>query len=92
MTLPKNGCGPVLRQEKLLVKRHIRGNLVDLPTTACWSVSFLLRSLGPGLVLLLLVLLFLFRQLLLFAFFLVLLATLVSHACSFSAIMTRHGE
>jgi hypothetical protein len=56
------------------------------------SVSFLLRSLWPGLVLLLLLLLFLFRQLLLFVFVLVLLATVVSHACSFSAIMTRHGE
>jgi hypothetical protein len=39
-----------------------------------------------------LLLLFLFRQLLLFVFFLVLLATLVSHACSFSTIMTRHAE
>jgi hypothetical protein len=56
------------------------------------SVSFLLRSLWPGLVLLLLRLLFLFRQLLLFVFFLVFLATLVSHACSFSAIMTLDGE
>jgi hypothetical protein len=28
----------------------------------------------------------------LLAFFLVFLATLVSHACSFSAIMTRDGE
>jgi hypothetical protein len=56
------------------------------------SVNFLLRSLWPGLVLLLLLLLFLFRQLLLFVLFLVLLATLVSHASSFSAIMTRHGE
>ena len=56
------------------------------------TVRSLLRSFWPGLVLLLLLLLFLFRQLLLFVFFLVLLATLVSHACSFSAIMTRHGE
>jgi hypothetical protein len=56
------------------------------------SVSFLLRSFWPGLVLLLLLLLFLFRQLLLFVLFLVLLATLVSHASSLSAIMTRHGE
>jgi hypothetical protein len=56
------------------------------------SVNFLLRSLWPGLVLLLLILLFLFRQLLLLVLFLVLLATLVSHASSFSAIMTRHGE
>jgi hypothetical protein len=56
------------------------------------SVNFLLRSLWPGLVLPLLLLLFLFRQLLLFVLFLVLLATLVSHASSFSAIMTRHGE
>ena len=43
---------------------------------------FLLRSPWPRLVLLLLFLLFLFRQLLLLAFFLVFLATLVSHACS----------
>ena len=57
------------------------------------AASFLLRSPWPGgLVLLLLLLLFLFRHLLLLAFFLVLLATLVSHACSFSAIMTRDGE
>jgi hypothetical protein len=46
-------------------------------------VNFLLRSLWPGLVLLLLLPLFLFRQLLLFVLFLVLLATLVSHASSF---------
>jgi hypothetical protein len=39
-----------------------------------------------------LLLLFLFRHLLLFVLFLVLLATFVSHACSFSAIMTRHDE
>jgi hypothetical protein len=56
------------------------------------SVNFLLRSLWPGLVLLLLLLLFLFRQLLLFVLFLVLLATLVSHASSFSAIMARDRE
>jgi hypothetical protein len=57
------------------------------------SVNFLLRSLWPGLVLLLLLLLFLFRQLLLVGvLFLVLLTTPVSHASSFSAIMTRHGE
>ena len=56
------------------------------------ACSFLLRSPWPGLVLLLLILLFLFRQLLLLAFFLVFLATLVSHASSFSAIMTRDGE
>jgi hypothetical protein len=37
-------------------------------------------------------LLFLFLQLLLLAFFLVFLATFVSHACSFFAIMTRDGE
>jgi hypothetical protein len=37
-------------------------------------------------------LLFLFLHLLLLAFFLVFLATFVSHACSFSAIMTRDGE
>jgi hypothetical protein len=54
--------------------------------------SFLLRSPWPGFVLLLLLLLFLFRHLLLLAFFLVFLATLVSHACSFSAIMTRDAE
>jgi hypothetical protein len=36
-------------------------------------------------------LLFLFRQLLLFVFFLVFLATLVAHACSCSAVMTRDG-
>jgi hypothetical protein len=54
--------------------------------------GFLLRSPWPGLVLLLLLLLFLFRHLLLFAFFLVFLATLISHACSSSAIMTRDGE
>jgi hypothetical protein len=56
------------------------------------SVHFLLWSLWPGLVLPLLLLLFLFRQLLLFVLFFVLLATLVSHASSFSAIVTRHGE
>ena len=56
------------------------------------SVNFLLRSLWPGLFLFLLLFMFLFRQLLLFVLFLVLLATLVSHASSFSAIMTRHGE
>jgi len=37
-------------------------------------------------------LLFLFRHLLLLAFFLVFLATFVSHACSFSAIVAGHGE
>jgi len=56
------------------------------------SVNFLLRSFWPGLVLLLLLLLLLFRQVLLFVLFLVLLATLVSHAASFSAIMTRRGD
>jgi hypothetical protein len=49
---------------------------------------FLLRSPWPSLVVLILLLLFLFRQLLLLVFFLVFLATLVSHACSFSTIMT----
>jgi hypothetical protein len=39
--------------------------------------------LGRGFVLLLLLLLFVFRQLLLLVLFLVFLATLVSHACSF---------
>jgi uncharacterized protein (DUF58 family) len=47
---------------------------------------FLLPSPWPRLVLLLLLLLFLLRQLLLLVFFLVLLATLVTHARSFSAI------
>jgi hypothetical protein len=56
------------------------------------SVKFLLRRPWPWLVLLLLLLLFLFRQLLLFVLFLVFLAALVSHACSYSAIMTRNGE
>jgi hypothetical protein len=36
--------------------------------------------------------LFLFLHLLLLDFFLVLLATLISHACSFSPIMTLDGE
>jgi hypothetical protein len=36
--------------------------------------------------------LFLFLHLLLLAFFFVFLATFVSQACSFSAIMTRDGE
>jgi hypothetical protein len=36
--------------------------------------------------------LFLFLQLLLLAFFLVLLATFVSHTCSLFAIMTRNSE
>ena len=44
------------------------------------------------LILLPLFLLFLFLHLLLLAFFLVFLATLVSHACSFFAIMARDGE
>jgi hypothetical protein len=52
----------------------------------------LLRSPWPGLALLPLFLLFLFLHLLLLDLFLVLLATLVSHACSFSAIMARDGE
>jgi len=47
--------------------------------------GFLLRNLWPGLVLLPLFLLFLFLDLLLLVLFLVLLATLVSHTCSFSA-------
>ena len=49
-------------------------------------MNFLLQSLWPGLVLLLLRLLFLFRQLLLLLFFLVFLATLVSHARSFQPL------
>src|SRR5580704_4977928 len=44
---------------------------------------FLLRLLGWGFVVLLLRLLFVFRHLLLLVLFLVFLATLVSHACSF---------
>ena len=56
-----------------------------------WT-SFLLRSPWPGLVLLPLCLFFLFLHLLLLAFFLVFLATFVSHACSLSAIMTRDRE
>jgi hypothetical protein len=53
------------------------------------SPTFLLRSLWSSLVLFLLLFFFLFPQLLLFVLFLVLLATLVSHACSFSAIMPQ---
>jgi hypothetical protein len=52
----------------------------------------LLRSPWPGLVLLPLFLLFLFLHLLLLAFFLVFLATLVSHARSCSVSMIRNGE
>ena len=44
------------------------------------------------LILLPLFLLFLFLHLLLLAFFLVFLATFVSHACSLFAMMTRDGE
>lgn len=47
----------------------------------------LLRLPGRGFVVLLLLLLFVFRHLLLLVLFLVFLATLVSHACSFSAIV-----
>jgi len=46
----------------------------------------------PDFVLPPLLLLFLFLYLLLFVLFFVFLATLVSHACSLSAIMTRGGE
>jgi hypothetical protein len=53
------------------------------------GTSLLLRSPWPGLVLLSLCLLFLLRHLLLLSFFLVFLATLISHTCSLSAIMTR---
>src|SRR5712691_4659358 len=56
------------------------------------GASFLLRSPWAVLILLPLFLLFLFLHLLLLAFFLVFLATFVSHACSFFAIMTRDGE
>ena len=56
------------------------------------GASFLLRSPWAVLILFPLFLLFLFLHLLLLAFFLVFLATFVSHACSFSAIMTRDGE
>jgi hypothetical protein len=56
------------------------------------ATSFLLRSPWPGLVLLPLFLLFLFLHLLLLDLFLVLLATFVSHACSFLAIMTLDGD
>jgi hypothetical protein len=56
-----------------------------------WA-SFLLRSPRAALILLPLFLLFLFLHLLLLAYFLVFLATFVSHACSFFAIMTRDGE
>ena len=52
----------------------------------------ILRSPWPGLVLLPLFLLFLFRDLLLFGLFLVFLATLVAHAFSFSISMIRDGE
>ena len=51
-----------------------------------------LRSPWAVLILLPLFLLFLLLQLLLLAFFLVFLATLVSHGCSFFAIMPRDGE
>ena len=51
----------------------------------------LLWSSWPVLILLFFFLLFLLRHLLLLAFLLVFLATFVSHACSFSAIMTRDG-
>ena len=65
-------------------------------TFVCWQrlaiASFLLRSPWAVLILLPLFLLFLFLHLLLLAFFLVFLATFVSHACSFFAIMTRDGE
>jgi hypothetical protein len=60
-----------------------------VPRASVASSSALLRSPWPVLVLLRLFLLFLFLHLLLLAFFLVFLATLVSHACSFSAIMMR---
>jgi hypothetical protein len=58
------------------------------------SPALLLRTLWPGLVLLLLLLFFLFPQLLLFVLFLVLLATLVSHARSFppSCLITAVRE
>jgi hypothetical protein len=56
------------------------------------GASFLLRSPWAVLILLPLFLLFLFLHLLLLAFFLVFLAALVSHVCSFFAIMTRDGE
>jgi hypothetical protein len=56
------------------------------------GASFLLRSPWAVLILLPLFLLFLFLHLLLLAFFLVFLATLVSHARSCSVSMTRDGE
>jgi hypothetical protein len=62
------------------------------PDAHAGSQSWILRSPCPGLVLLPLFLLFLFLHLLLLAFFLVFLATLVSHARSCSVSMTRDGE
>ena len=56
------------------------------------GARFLLRSPWAVLILLPLFLLFLFLHLLLLAFFLVFLATFVSHACSFFATMTRDSE
>jgi hypothetical protein len=49
---------------------------------------FLLWLLGRGFVVFLQLLLFVFRHLLLLVLFLIFLSTLVSHACSFSAIVT----
>jgi hypothetical protein len=53
------------------------------------DAGFLLRSLWAVFILLPLFLLFLLFHLLLLALFLIFLATFVSHACSFFAIMTR---
>ena len=65
-----------------LVSRNGHGIAARRSVTRNSLVS-LLRSLWPGLVLLLLFFLFLFRHLLLLVFFLVFLAALVSHDFSF---------
>jgi hypothetical protein len=71
---------------------HVFAGRAHVSRPAAVGNTFLLRSPWPGLVLLPLFLLFLFLHLLLLAFFLVFLATLVSHARSFSAIMIRDPE
>ena len=83
--------GRVASRTRRLIGDAARRAVTERLRDGCGK-SFLLRSPWPGLVLLPLCLGFLFLHLLLLVFVLVFLATLVSHACSLSAIMTRDGE